>query len=135
MPLHLSPAKSLVSTSLIAATVLLAGCTGGTAATTTTTTASPAATASSAESGTPTETGTPTASPSVRTVNANTASTDEIAAALKDAGVQNSDRWAKEVEEYRLYTADNLRTKLSTELGKYGVSADQLDKILSTLTV
>ncbi|MCA0435842.1 MAG: hypothetical protein M9891_18180 [Austwickia sp.] len=66
-------------------------------------------------------------------VNANTASAAEIAAALDKAGVANAQRWAREIEEYRPYTAADMPDKLGKELGKYGIDRGTLDKILATL--
>ncbi len=67
-------------------------------------------------------------------VSANTASAEEIQAALTAAGVTNAARWTKEVQEYRPYPADDPSlAKLRKELQKYNPSADQLDKILSAL--
>jgi ABC-type transport system substrate-binding protein len=78
---------------------------------------------------------TDTASPSVQTVDPNTATTEELTAALASAGVDNPDRWAEEVQEYGPYTAENLEPTLTEELGKYGISQDQLSKVLSALKV
>ncbi|MGF9664017.1 hypothetical protein AAIH25_19340 [Arthrobacter crystallopoietes] len=78
---------------------------------------------------------TDTASLSVQTVDPNTATTEELTAALASAGVDNPDRWAEEVQEYGPYTAENLEPTLTEELGKYGISQDQLSKVLSALKV
>jgi hypothetical protein len=68
-------------------------------------------------------------------VSANTASEDEIAAALKSAGVSNPERWAEEVVEYRPYAADDANlTKLRQNLAKYNPGQETTDKIVSALT-
>ena len=64
----------------------------------------------------------------------NTASQDEIAAALAAAGVPNADRWAREVTEYRPYpTDDPTLAKLQDNLAKYDPNAATLQAILSAL--
>jgi hypothetical protein len=69
------------------------------------------------------------------TVSANTASEEEIAAALDDAGVSNADRWAAEVVEYRPYPTDDPDlTKLRDNLAKYNPGEETTDKIVSALT-
>jgi hypothetical protein len=73
--------------------------------------------------------------PSVTKVSANTASEDEIAAALASAGVTNPQRWAEEVVEYRPYPTDDPNlTKLRNELAKYNPGQQTIDKIVSVLT-
>jgi DNA uptake protein ComE-like DNA-binding protein len=84
-------------------------------------------------------TGTPATGPdtagSTAKVSANTASEDEIAAALKSAGVSNSERWAEEVVEYRPYPADDKDlTKLRKNLAKYNPGQETTDMIVSALT-
>ena len=75
------------------------------------------------------------AQPAVKKVSANTASEDEIAAALKSAGVSNPDRWADEVVEYRPYPADDPDLgKLRQNLAKYNPGQETTDKIVSALT-
>jgi ABC-type enterochelin transport system substrate-binding protein len=70
------------------------------------------------------------------TVDANTASVAEIAAALEANGVDNADRWAREVEEYRPYpTDDPTFAKLRDELSKYNPSAETVDQIVASLTL
>jgi hypothetical protein len=67
-------------------------------------------------------------------VSANTASEEEIAAALQRAGVSNADRWAEEAVEYRPYPADDPNlTKLRDELAKYNPGQETIDKIVSAL--
>lgn len=68
------------------------------------------------------------------TVSANTASTDELIAALEANGVDNAAQWAREIEEYRPYdTADPDLTHLQDELAKYNPDPVQLRRILATL--
>ena len=67
-------------------------------------------------------------------VSANTASEDEIAAALESAGVSNADRWAEEVVEYRPYPADDPNlTELRDNLAKYNPGQETTDLIVSAL--
>ena len=71
---------------------------------------------------------------SVRKVSANTASEEEITAALTAAGVSNPGRWAEEVVEYRPYPADDPNlTKLRDNLAKYNPGQETVDKIVSAL--
>lgn len=118
----------LASLSLVLAAAL-AGCStsGADAPAATQTTAAPPAASAPASPD--------TASPSVQTVDPNTATTEELTAALASAGVDNPERWAEEVQEYGPYTAENLEPTLTEELGKYGISDDQLSKVLSALEV
>src|SRR5215218_1270320 len=68
-------------------------------------------------------------------VSANTASEEEIAAALESAGVSNADRWAEAVVEYRPYPTDDPNlTKLRDNLAKYNTGQETTDKIVSSLT-
>lgn len=81
---------------------------------------------------------TPTAAvstaPARAKVSANTASRSEISAALQTAGVSNSDRWAKEIVEYRPYDAsDASLARLRQKLAKYKPGEDVLNKIVSAL--
>ncbi|WP_458315438.1 hypothetical protein [Mycolicibacterium brisbanense] len=114
----------------IAATVALTGCGGSTSADNTTTTSGAAAAS--------TTTAAPaTAAPAdhAAKVSANTASEDDIAAALKAAGVSNPSRWAEEVVEYRPYPADDPNLgKLRDNLAKYNPGQETVDKIVSALT-
>ena len=67
-------------------------------------------------------------------VSANTASEDEIAAALESAGVSNPERWAEEVVEYRPYPADDPNlTTLRDNLAKYNPGQETTDLIVSAL--
>jgi hypothetical protein len=77
----------------------------------------------------------PDANTSVQTVDPNTATTDELTAALRSAGVDNPEKWAREVEEYGPYMAENLEPTLTEKLGKYDISQDQLRRVLSALKV
>lgn len=74
--------------------------------------------------------------PGVRTtkVSANSASEDDIATALKAAGVAAPKRWAAEVVEYRPYPTDDLDlAKLRQNLAKYNPGQQTVDKIVSAL--
>lgn len=68
------------------------------------------------------------------TVDANTASVAEMAAAFEAAGVPNAERWAREVEEYRPYDASDNWANLRDELAKYNIDQDTFDLIVSVLT-
>ena len=58
-----------------------------------------------------------------------------LAAALESAGVSNSQRWAKEVVEYRPYPTDDPNlTALRDKLVKYNPGQETTDKIVSALT-
>jgi hypothetical protein len=70
----------------------------------------------------------------VQKVSANTASEEEITAALAAAGVSNPGRWAEEVVEYRPYPTDDPNlTKLRDNLAKYNPGQETIDKIVSAL--
>jgi hypothetical protein len=70
----------------------------------------------------------------VQKVSANTASEEEITAALAAAGVSNPGRWAEEVVEYRPYPTDDPNlTKLRDNLAKYNPGQETVDKIVSAL--
>lgn len=72
--------------------------------------------------------------PTVTKISANSASQDEIAAALKTAGVTSPQRWAAEVVEYRPYAGnDPGLTKLQHNLAKYNPGQATVDKIVSAL--
>lgn len=67
-------------------------------------------------------------------VNANTATRAQIQAALEAAGVPSAAQWAKEVEEYRPYPADDPNFgKLRQNLAKYNPGPGVVDKIVSVL--
>ncbi|MFN2478897.1 MAG: hypothetical protein ABR615_06960 [Pseudonocardiaceae bacterium] len=67
-------------------------------------------------------------------MSANSASEDDIATALKAAGVSSPKRWAAEVVEYRPYaTGDSDLAKLRQNLVKYNPGQQTVDKIVSTL--
>ena len=74
------------------------------------------------------------ATANIAKVSANEASEAELVAALTAAGVENPDRWAKEVEKYRPYPTDDPNfTKLRDELAKYNPGPGVVDKIVSAL--
>jgi hypothetical protein len=67
-------------------------------------------------------------------VSANTATVDEITVALAGAGVDEAERWAREVVEYRTYdTSDPDLTHLREELAKYNPAEGVVDLIVSAL--
>jgi hypothetical protein len=67
-------------------------------------------------------------------VSANTAGAEEIQQALEAAGVDNADRWTREVMEYRPYDdGDASLAKLRQNLAKYNPGDDTMNKILSAL--
>ena len=67
-------------------------------------------------------------------VSANEASEAELVAAFTAAGVENPDKWAEEVEEYRPYPTDDPNfTKLRDELAKYNPGPGVVDKIVAAL--
>jgi len=67
-------------------------------------------------------------------VSANSASEDDIATALKAAGVASPKRWAAEVVEYRPYPTDDLDlAKLRQNLAKYNPGQQTVEKIVSAL--
>ena len=115
---------SLIMSVLVLA---LAGCGGST----TTQDSSPSPTAApTATSAATSATTQPTAK-----VSANTASQNDIEAALRGAGVSNPARWAAEVVEYRPYPADDANlNKLRENLAKYNPGQETVDKIVSALT-
>jgi hypothetical protein len=74
------------------------------------------------------------AAPSTAKVSANSAGEDDIATALKAAGVSSPKRWAAEVVEYRPYSIDDFDlAKLRQNLAKYNPGQQTVDKIVSTL--
>ena len=82
----------------------------------------------------PTATSTATTQPTAK-VSANTASQNDIEAALRGAGVSHPARWAAEVVEYRPYPADDANlNKLRENLAKYNPGQETVDKIVSALT-
>jgi hypothetical protein len=71
----------------------------------------------------------------IRKVNPNTASIPEIQQALESAGVPNAARWAREVDEYKPYPADDpSMAKLRQNLAKYNPAPDVVEKIISALS-
>ena len=129
--MRLKPVTAL-SAAVLAAGLAVGGCSSQTGTSSppssTTATASPSVTVSTSKPSTAVPT-------DDATVDANTASQSEIEAALTEAGVPNAAKWADEIEEYRPYTAADLKAKLTQELGKYNVDQATLTKILSVLTV
>jgi DNA uptake protein ComE-like DNA-binding protein len=114
----------------LAASALLAACSGSGAATPAPTTAAATTAPSAASAAAPTE----SSASAVSKVSANTASEAELIAALTAAGVPNPERWAREIQEYRPYdTADPTLASLQQNLAKYQPSAETLAGILSVL--
>lgn len=133
-------AASLALTALAAATLGLSACSSGSdtkAATATPAASTSAASSASGQSATesPTTAGAGTASDSANKADANNASKEEIVKALEAHGVQNADKMADEIEEYRPYTSGDIASKLGEELGKYNVDQATLTKILDSLKV
>jgi DNA uptake protein ComE-like DNA-binding protein len=115
----------------LAATALLAACSGSGAATASPTTA---ATAPAASPDTSAAASAEASAGAVTKVSANTATEAELIAALTGAGVPNPERWAREIQEYRPYdAADPTLTSLQQNLAKYQPSAETLAGILSVL--
>lgn len=110
------------------AIALLVGACGPGASATTAPTAAAAASAPAASGPASTTSGT------TEQVSANTASYDQIVAALIAAGVPNASRWANEVMEYRPYPADDATLQhLQDNLAKYNPDPATLAAILSAL--
>jgi DNA uptake protein ComE-like DNA-binding protein len=121
-------ATRLITTCAAAVLTLgLAACAGSTPA--------PPVTTPSAAAAAPGPTGTASGAPASARVSANTASEEEIAAALTGAGVSNPDRWAEEVVEYRPYPPDDPNlTVLRDNLAKYNPGEETTDRIVAALT-
>jgi len=127
--------RLLIACTAAALALGLAACGGATTPSTTTPASSAAAVATDSEDDSATaEEDDETATAGVK-VSANTASEDEIAAALESAGVSNPERWAEEVVEYRPYPTDDPNlTKLRDNLAKYNPGQETTDLIVSALT-
>jgi hypothetical protein len=136
-----------IAGSLVAA--LVVGCTGddessdptivitaGTPASQVTAAASVEATASPEA---PAATAEPTTAASAQpasgdTLSANDASIAELAARFEAAGIAQPALWAREVDEYRPYSADDTDyNKLRGELAKYNPGPGVVDAIITTL--
>ncbi len=114
----------------VALVLVLVAC----SASATSTTSSPAA-ATAASSAATSSTANASAATTGGKVSANTATSDELVAALTAAGVPNADRWAREVMEYRPYdTSDPALQRLQDNLAKYNADPATLAAILSALT-
>ncbi len=119
--------KRILAVSVLGAAVLaIAGC--GDSDTT-------AVDATSAAAAAPPAAATATATTTATTkVSVNSASMGELSAALEAGGVNNAEKWADEIVEYRPYPADDTSfAKLRKELGKYNPAPDELEKIVSVL--
>ncbi len=120
--------RTPVAAALAAAALTLAACGSGDDASS----PAPASTATTAVTAAGT---TPTTAAPAGTVSANTASTEELIAALEANGVASADRWAREIQEYRPYDAsDPELTHLQDELAKYNPDPATLAAILEVLT-
>jgi hypothetical protein len=112
--------------------VSLAACSGSTAGLGTVAPSATAAPTSAASSGGASGSADPSAA--VTRVSANTATSEELVAALTAAGVPNADRWAREIEEYRPYdSSDPTLARLQSNLAKYDPDPATLAAILSAL--
>ena len=123
---------------LLAALVLTAGCGGGQDSVDSATDSAASAVESAASAAESAASDAASAGKSaasgIKKVSANDASLTELQAALLAAGVDNPERWAKEVEEYRPYPADDPSfAKLRGELAKYNPGPGVVDKIVSAL--
>lgn len=122
---------------LFAGAAALAACSGGTPSTTpASATSSPTnpVTEATAEATSATVEATASTAATTGAVSANTATTEELIAALEAAGVPNADRWAGEIEEYRPYdVADPTLGRLQDNLAKYDPDPATLAAILSAL--
>lgn len=93
-----------------------------------TTAAAPATTAAAAQA--------TTAAPAVKKVDANSASKDELIAAIESVGVKNAAKFADELIEYRPYAKNDASfPTVSKELAKYNASPEDITKIISVLHV
>jgi DNA uptake protein ComE-like DNA-binding protein len=114
---------------VVALAVTLTGCGASSPASGTTSSPAPTVAASTASSSAA------SAQAIKAKVSANTASAEEIQAALEAAGVSNADRWAREVVEYRPYDSnDPDLTSLRQNLKKYNPGEETVNKIVSALT-
>lgn len=119
------PAPRILSAVAVCAGLTLAACGGDDAGT-----EAPVSSSTTSVEVNPSET------QSTLTVDANTASEDEIIAALEAAGVANAAQWADEITEYRPYPADDPEfSKLRDELEKYNPADGVIDSIISVLTL
>lgn len=128
-PARQTAARVARGVATVALVVAIAACSSS-ASTPPTASATPAENASAATSA--------TAVPSIPTttgkVSANTATSDELVAALTAAGIPNADRWAREVMEYRPYdTSDATLQRLQDNLAKYNPDPTTLTANLSAL--
>jgi DNA uptake protein ComE-like DNA-binding protein len=126
-----APTRRLLPAILLVAS-LAAACSGSSGANATTspsTAAAPSAPSASSNSAGATQ------ATSSGTVNANTATVDELAATFSAAGISNADRWAREVAEYRPYDDAPAWTKLRHELAKYNIDPAVLEKIVAVLVL
>jgi len=82
----------------------------------------------------PTTANPPPLIPTGQKVSANNASRADLQAALENAQISNSRKWAREVEEYRPYPEDDPDyAKLRGELAKYNPSPGIVGRIIAQL--
>jgi hypothetical protein len=113
----------------------LVGCGGGGADTPSV--AAPSSTAVPSTSPATTDPTTTAAPPAAAAkVSANDATRAELQAAFTAAGISSPAQWAREVEEYRPYPADDPTfAKLRQELAKYNPGLGVVDQIVATLAL
>lgn len=74
------------------------------------------------------------AAPAMAKVSANNATEEELIAAFTAAGIDNAEKWADEVVEYRPYPTDDPNfTMLREELAKYNPAPGVIDQIVAIL--
>jgi len=124
--------RTQIAAGLLTCLLALSACSGATEETNSATDA--ASTSSPSSSSTEATTGEGTVS--AATVSANDASVDELTAAFEAAGIDNAEKWAREVEEYRPYPTDDPdMTHLREELAKYNPGPGVVDQIVATLSL
>jgi len=135
--MRLTTARLVSAGTAAVLTLGLTACGGSTTSSGTTQSVPPAASSAAEAAGSAVSSagsGASSAANSAQKVSANTASEEEITAALTAAGVSNPGRWAEEVIEYRPYPADDPNlTKLRDNLAKYNPGQETVDKIVSAL--
>lgn len=133
-----------IAIAFVAVTAIAAGCTGDdeperTEPSVTVSVGTPVPSITAASSAEATSTAEPTAAATTEpaigdTISANDASIGELTARFEDAGIAQAARWAREVDEYRPYSADDADyNKLRGELAKYNPGPGVVDAIIATL--
>ena len=122
-----SPRVTQVTRRLATAVMALTMACGGSALGT-----QPAATTATASASSDTAAATST----IAKVSANNATNAQLVSALTAAGVPNASSWAREVQEYRPYDANDTNlTKLRQNLVKYNPAPGVVDNIVSALSL